>query len=58
MTYITHIIYTTYITYITHIIYITHVTYITHTIKLIFKVYKKNNKTFFINFFSLYKNDK
>ena len=58
MTYITHIIYTTYITYITHIIYITHVTYITHTIKLIFKVYKKTNKAFFINFFSLYKNDK
>ena len=45
MTYITHIIYTTYITYITHIIYITHVTYITHTIKLIFKVYKKTNKS-------------
>ena len=42
----------------THITYINHIIYITHTIKLVFKGYKKTNKTFLIKFVSIYKNDK
>ena len=41
-----------------HISYITQIIYITHTINLIFKGYKKTNKTFFIDFFSIHKNSK